>query len=193
MEKSPATATCHSEPFLQEQCGIILFLTFLTWSISNIQRLLPSSCRSCNCKHNPAPKATPAPVLADTKIIKTRNTSEDDETELTHEDIKTVMRNIGFGFGQENGMVFIGNGFVSRIFNDDEPSLQEVRQAFLVFDDNDDGYIDALDLHRVLRSLGLGEGVGVDECEQMIARYDVNKDKRIDLVEFTKVLEASIC
>jgi len=43
------------------------------------------------------------------------------------------------------------------------------------------------------RAKRLGEGVGVDECEQMIAKYDLNNDRRIDIAEFTKVLEAGIC
>ncbi|XP_062197846.1 probable calcium-binding protein CML46 [Phragmites australis] len=192
MEKSPATATSHLEPVLQEPCGIIIFLAFLTWSISKIQRLLPGSCQSCS---SPADKAPPTPVVADKRIIKTRNKNEDDEMELTHEDINAVMRNIGLGFDQENSLACnsIGSECISRLFDDDEPSLHEVRQAFLVFDDNKDGYIDASDLQRVLRSLGLGEGVGVYECEQMIAKYDMNKDMRIDLAEFTKVLEVDIC
>jgi calmodulin len=78
------------------------------------------------------------------------------------------------------------------LFVDDEPSLQEVKMAFSLFDENNDGYINASDLQRVLRGLGL-EGVGLNECEQMIARYDMNKDTRIDFMEFTNVLEASFC
>ena len=121
--------------------------------------------------------------------------NKDDDMELAHEDINTMMRNIGLDFDQENSMVCkcIGNDCIAQIFDEYEPSLQEVWQAFLVFDHNNDGYIDASDLERVLRSLGLGEGVGMDECEQMIAKYDLNNDRRIDIAEFTKVLEAGIC
>ena len=124
---------------------------------------------------------TQTPVITtDKEEIERRNKDQDDEKELTQEDIKTVMRNIGFNLDQENNMS-IGNDSIARIFDDDEPSLQEVRQAFLVFDHNNNGYFDALDLQRVLKSLGLGEGVGMDECEQMIAKYDTNKDGRIDV------------
>ncbi|KAJ1255990.1 hypothetical protein BS78_K123100 [Paspalum vaginatum] len=197
MENSSSTATCYySKPVLQEPCGIIPFLHFLTWCISVFQILHPSSCQSrshsCAC----AEKAVSTPVIADKEVRKTRKKDEDDEMELTQEDIKILMRNIGLNFDQESNdmaCMSIGNDSIARIFNDDEPSLQEVRQAFLVFDQNNDGYVDASDLQRVLRSLGLGEGVGVDECEQMIAKYDTNRDRRIDLAEFTKVLESGIC
>ncbi|RCV38856.1 hypothetical protein SETIT_8G176000v2 [Setaria italica] len=196
MEKSVATTTGHYlETVLQEPCGIILFLEFLAWCISMFNMFLPSSCQSCNCNHSPAEKAVQESILTEKEVTKTRNKNQDNDMELTHDDINVVMRNIGQDFGQENSMVCksIGNDSIARIFDEDEPSLQEVWQAFLVFDHNHDGYFDASDLERVLQSLGLGEGVGVDECEQMIAKYDTNKDRRIDMAEFTKVLEAGIC
>jgi len=135
---------------------------------------------------------TQTPVITtDKEVIERRKKDQDDKTALTQEDIKTVMIRIGFNLDQENSMA-IGNVSIPRIFDDDEPSLQEVREAFLVFDHNNDGYFDASDLQRVLKSLGLGEGVGMDDCEQMIAKYDMNKDRRIDVSEFTKVLESGI-
>jgi calmodulin len=168
---------------------------------------LPStSCQSCNCNCNcyhsrrPAEKAQQESVLTErSEVTKTsrRKNQDSDTEELRCEDVNIVLRNIGqLDFGQENSMVCksnIGNDSVARIFDVDEPSLQEVCQAFSVFDRNNDGYFDASDLERVLRSLGLGDGVGVDECEQMIAKYDTNKDGRIDVAEFTKVLEAGFC
>ncbi|TVU23141.1 hypothetical protein EJB05_30252, partial [Eragrostis curvula] len=193
MENSQDSAA----PFLREPCGLLFILTILTWFISRIQTFVSCSCQSCNCIHKPSktPTPTPAPIVTDKKVIRKRNKNQDDGMELTHEDITTVMRNIGLNFDQESSMAceFIGSDYIPRIFDDDEPSLHEVKQAFLVFDDNKDGYLDASDLQRVFQSLGLREGVGLDECEQMIAKYDMNKDKMIDLVEFTKVLEASVC
>ncbi|CAN6363298.1 unnamed protein product [Urochloa humidicola] len=196
MEKSAGTATClYLEPVLQEPCGIILFLEFLAWCISMFNMFLPSSCKSCSCQpcnHSAAKKEPLESVVTDREVVKTRNKYQDNDMEFTHEDISTMIRNIDLEFDKENSMVCksISNDSIARIFDEDEPSLQEVRQAFLVFDHNNDGYIDASDLEPVLQSLGLGEGIGVDECEQMIAKYDTNNDKRIDIAEFTKVLEA---
>ncbi|AQK49194.1 putative calcium-binding protein CML45 [Zea mays] len=201
MENSSSAAACHCL-VLQEPCGINLFLKFLTWSVSVFQILLPCSCKPCNCNcscscnQGSAEKVIQTPVIttADKEVTETRNKDQDDETALAQEDIKTVMRNIGFNLDQpENGMA-IGDDSVARVFDEDEPSLQEVWQAFSVFDHNNDGYFDASDLQRVLGSLGLREGLGMDECEQMIAKYDTNKDGRIDVAEFTRVLEsAGIC
>ncbi|KAG0530496.1 hypothetical protein BDA96_05G191600 [Sorghum bicolor] len=191
MENSSCAAACHFL-VLQEACVINLFLKFLTWSVSVLQTLLPCSCKCCNCNHSSAEKVTQTPVITtDKEVIERRKKDQDDKTALTQEDIKTVMIRIGFNLDQENSMA-IGNVSIPRIFDDDEPSLQEVREAFLVFDHNNDGYFDASDLQRVLKSLGLGEGVGMDDCEQMIAKYDMNKDRRIDVSEFTKVLESGI-
>lgn len=197
MENSSSSAACHFL-VLQEACSIYLFLRFLTWSVSVFKILLPCSCNcNRNCNQSSAEKVIQTQVITtDKEVIQARSKDQDDETALTQEDIKTVMRNIGINLDQGmNSMVSmsIGSDSIARIFDNDEPSLQEVRQAFLVFDHNNDGYIDASDLQRVLKSLGLGEGVGMDECGQMIAKYDTNKDGRIDAAEFTKVLESGIC
>uniref|UniRef100_A0A8I6WXX2 EF-hand domain-containing protein n=2 Tax=Hordeum vulgare subsp. vulgare TaxID=112509 RepID=A0A8I6WXX2_HORVV len=182
MDKSPATAGCHLEPLFLEPLGILI-LFILTWFISEVQRLLPSSCQSCSC---PVSTTTSPPVLAETS--KAPNKSEYVEMNAKQSDAEIAMRKMGFDFDQEKSCEHI-----STLFDDDEPSFQEVKMAFLVFDENNDGYIDALDLRRVLHNLGLGDRVGVSESEQMIARYDMNNDRRIDLMEFTKVLEDSFC
>lgn len=187
MENAPRALQEPSSCF--EPCGLVLILTILTWCVSRIQILPTSSCQSCS--HNPSNKATVSTVLTGKEVIKTRNKKQDDEIGVTYEDIKSVMRNIGFNFDPENSMACSDIGdYIPQLFNDDEPSLDEVRQAFSVFDVNKDGYLDASDLLRVFQSLGLEE-VGMGECEQMVAKYDMNNDRRIDLVEFTKVLEAS--
>lgn len=192
MAKSPRGL---QEPFsfeqvLQEPCGLVLILTILTWCVSRIHSLRTTSCQSCS--HNPSNKATVPPVLTGKEVIKTRNKKQDDETGMTYEDVKFMMRRIGLNFDDVGLMACSNIGdYVPRLFTDDEPSLDEVRQAFSVFDVNKDGYLDASDLLRVFQGLGLEE-VGMGECEQMIAKYDMNKDRRIDLVEFTKVLEASL-
>lgn len=191
MEKSP---TMYFLPELESQepvCLLILF-TMFTWFISKVQMILPSSCQHCYCVVS---KVTSTPVLADRKISKNLSKHRDDGIEMTHEDVESVMTKMGLDFDHGRTMVYkaIGSNCMSELFDDDEPSLDEVKQAFLVFDEDNDGYIDALDLYRVLRNLGLREGVGVDECEQMIAKYDMNRDRRIDMVEFIRVLEASFC
>jgi calmodulin len=198
MEKSPASsATFCFELVLQEPCGGLLFI--LTWCVSWIQSFHPSRnpCQSL-CTRSPSNKATLAPARTDEQVVETGDTKlQDDEMGLTHEDVEVVVRSIGLSFDRESSVAGDATGSeycMHRLFDEDEPSLHEVRQAFLVFDENEDGYLDASDLQRVFQRLGLGRGVvGLGECEKAIATYDVDKDMRIDFAEFTKVLEASIC
>lgn len=184
-QKSPATAAPHLGPVFQDSFGILFFFTILTWSITRFQRLLPGCCKCCTCA---VPKTTSTSVLADKKTYKTLNENEDDDINVMRSDAEIAMKNMGLNFDIENSIVLktISSEYISMLFDHDEPSLQEVKMAFLVFDENNDGYIDASDLRRVLHNIGLGEQAGIGECEQMIARYDMNKDMRIDMMEFTK-------
>ncbi|KAJ3705766.1 hypothetical protein LUZ61_009471 [Rhynchospora tenuis] len=82
---------------------------------------------------------------------------------------------------------------VSDLFEEKEPSLEEAKEAFSVFDSNSDGFIDASELQRVLSELGFKAEVGLDECQGMIEVHDENKDGRIDFNEFLKFLERGFC
>lgn len=77
------------------------------------------------------------------------------------------------------------------IFEEREPSLDEVREAFEVFDGNKDGFIDEEELQRVMGALGLKEGMEVKNCRRMIGAFDENGDGRIDFHEFVKFMEIS--
>ena len=192
MDKFPATEACYLEPIFQEQLGILIFFTILTWSISKLQRIIPSSRQSCTC---PVSETTSAPVLANAWISKALDRNEYDEVDTMQSDAEAAMRKIGFSFDQEQSLALkaIRSECISTIFVDDEPSLQEVKMAFSLFDENNDGYIEASDLQRVLQNLGLGEAVALSECEKMVARYDTNEDMSLDIMEFSNVLEDSFC
>lgn len=81
---------------------------------------------------------------------------------------------------------------IANMFNVDEPSLGEVQQAFDLFDENCDGYIDETELDSVLKRLGLKE-FSKTECQRMIKIYDRNGDGLIDFFEFCKLVEDSFC
>lgn len=87
----------------------------------------------------------------------------------------------------------LGLDELSILFEEKEPSLEEVKEAFDVFDDNKDGYIDAGELHRVLCSLSFQERFEVKDCRRMIAALDTNGDGRMDFSEFVKFMENSFC
>ncbi|KAI3696392.1 hypothetical protein L1987_79406 [Smallanthus sonchifolius] len=75
------------------------------------------------------------------------------------------------------------------VFDDEEPSLGEVKAAFDVFDVNSDGFIDAFELQRVLCNLGKPEMVKLEACRNMIKGFDINGDELIDFDEFVKLIE----
>ncbi|KAG6488373.1 probable calcium-binding protein CML46 [Zingiber officinale] len=78
------------------------------------------------------------------------------------------------------------------LFTEDEPSWEELRQAFSVFDENGDGFIDDLELRRILQELGVGEGLEVDACRRMIQVQDRDGDGRIDFSDFVRFLEVGL-
>ncbi|XP_043704856.1 probable calcium-binding protein CML46 isoform X2 [Telopea speciosissima] len=85
----------------------------------------------------------------------------------------------------------LGLDGLSLLFEEKEPTSEELKEAFEVFDENRDGYIDAEELRRVLCDLGFMEGLELEECKRMIASFDTNGDGRIDFTEFAKIMEIS--
>ncbi|KAK8511755.1 hypothetical protein V6N13_029346 [Hibiscus sabdariffa] len=80
---------------------------------------------------------------------------------------------------------------IEGLFEEEEPSLMEVKEAFDVFDENKDGFIDAKELRNALFSWGFIKEVSEDDCQRMIKGFDHNFDGRIDFNEFVKVLDTS--
>jgi len=68
-------------------------------------------------------------------------------------------------------------------------SLEELNEAFNVFDENKDGFIEAAELKRVLCCLGLHRDFM--ECRKMINAVDQNGDGLIDHYEFVVLMEQS--
>ncbi|XP_023002517.1 calmodulin-like protein 2 [Cucurbita maxima] len=57
-------------------------------------------------------------------------------------------------------------------------------EAFKIFDVDGDGFIDTVELKRVLECLGLDKGWGIREIEKMVSVVDVNLDGKVDFGEF---------
>jgi len=57
-------------------------------------------------------------------------------------------------------------------------------EAFKIFDEDDDGYIDAMELKRVLDCLGLDKGWDMNTIERMVKVVDLNFDGKVDFGEF---------
>ncbi|EYU24362.1 hypothetical protein MIMGU_mgv1a018524mg, partial [Erythranthe guttata] len=102
------------------------------------------------------------------------------------QDVQIVMENLGLEGSTTFGEIAIN------MFDEREASLDEVREAFGLFDENNDGYIDADELNRVISSIGL-TGFSQRHCKSMIMAFDENCDGRIDFGEFVKILEECSC
>ncbi|PON54129.1 Parvalbumin [Parasponia andersonii] len=125
------------------------------------------------------------------------------DEEFSKEEVKMVMNKLGIMIygGREHGDDYvpqreaIGGEELLGLFEEEEPSLEELKEAFDVFDDNKDGFIDAQELGRVLSNLGLlikeSGSIIRDEClRNMIKNVDENQDGVVDFNEFVKFMES---
>ncbi|CAN7051512.1 hypothetical protein BRARA_G01459 [Brassica rapa] len=114
---------------------------------------------------------------------------------LCIEDAEMVMQSLGLFTDQESEGLqkHYSSEELSNLFEEQEPSLEEVKQAFDVFDENRDGFLDPIDLQRVLSILGLKQGSNLENCRRMIRSFDGNKDGRIDFHGFVKFMENNFC
>ncbi|KAK1267662.1 putative calcium-binding protein CML45 [Acorus gramineus] len=134
-----------------------------------------------------------------TTTTKSEDLGHHGELRLRLAEVEEVMERLGFACDDSEGETstfgeFLGSKDLSTMFEEKEPSLEEVREAFRVFDDDKDGFIGAGDLQRVLTRLGFVEGVKVEACEEMIeAVGGGGGDGRIDFNGFVKCMENSFC
>ncbi|MED6183367.1 hypothetical protein PIB30_037284 [Stylosanthes scabra] len=125
---------------------------------------------------------------------KINNNNEKNNLIVKKDEAKMVMAKLGlFSTPEDCGDEELEEQYDSKefssIFEEQEPSLDEVKQAFDVFDENKDGFIDAMELQRVLCILGLNEARDINNCQKMIRKFDENSDGRIDFNEFVKIME----
>ncbi|XP_038893457.1 probable calcium-binding protein CML25 [Benincasa hispida] len=73
---------------------------------------------------------------------------------------------------------------------DPEELLENLREAFSVYDIDGNGSISAEELHKVLRSLG--DDCSVADCRQMISGVDSNGDGMISFEEFKVMMSTGL-
>lgn len=120
--------------------------------------------------------------------------------ELAYDDIKAVMSRLGIaGWRSDEGLDGGEDGEckecglmegIHTLLEEKEASLEELKEAFYVFDRNEDGFISPKELWSVLRRLG-SEGSSLWDCERMIAEFDEDGDGRINFSEFKSLLESA--
>lgn len=126
---------------------------------------------------------------------------DEQQTLLTGEDVEEILRRIGLVGAEERmdgeGIYRVGHegGEVSRVFDADEPSLEEVRRAFAIFDEDGDGFICPADLRSALERMGFLQA-DVGACRQMIdvascGGSGAGRDGgRMSLSQFVRFLES---
>lgn len=114
---------------------------------------------------------------------------------LSKEEVEMVMRRLGICYVAtkvDNNIseeMRVGEDELKEMFEEDEPNLEEVKEAFDVFDEDKDGFIEAEDLQRVLWRLGLVKDSGINKCVRMIKAVDKNEDGMIDFNEFVNFMK----
>ncbi|GMI66497.1 calmodulin 7, Z-box Binding Factor 3 [Hibiscus trionum] len=67
-----------------------------------------------------------------------------------------------------------------------ENVIDELQEAFKVFDRDQDGFISATELRQVM--MNLGERLTVEEAEQMIREADLDGDGQVSYEEFARMM-----
>ncbi|KAI3452292.1 hypothetical protein Pfo_008957 [Paulownia fortunei] len=124
---------------------------------------------------------------------KNRDEKRVDYQSVCRGEVEMVLRSLGMFCNAEGAKLpaRLDADDLFNIFEERNPSLDEVKEAFDVFDNNRDGFIDAKKLQKVLCALGLKEGSEMENCRRMIGVFDENGDGRIDFDEFVKFMENS--
>lgn len=124
----------------------------------------------------------------------TKQEKKIDDQSLCRGEVEMVLKSLGiFCHGEEANKLpaRLDANEIFNIFEERNPSLDEVKEAFDVFDNNRDGFIDEKELQKVLCALGLKEGLEMEKCRRMIGAFDEDGDGRIDFDEFVKFMENS--
>ncbi|CAL9123121.1 unnamed protein product [Musa acuminata var. zebrina] len=170
---------------LAEPVGFLFLHNILNWIIMMLEKFSLY-----------VPFSTCVSMLLDAQPLKWKTSHPGDEDiSLSSEDVEVVMDSVGLRRNHEGEHLKeeTASDEISSLFEEREPSLEEVKDAFHVFDENNDGYIDAGELQRVLLKLGFTEGLELDACMSMITIYDENHDGKIGFTEFVKLMEISFC
>lgn len=110
---------------------------------------------------------------------------------LHDDDAVTVMALLGLGTEQVCGDSSLEVEGAYDLLQEKESSLDELKQAFAVFDVNGDGFISAMELMSVMSKLRLEEGLEIEDCQRMIGAYDKDCDGKINFEDFRHLLEDS--
>ncbi|XP_017075172.1 neo-calmodulin [Drosophila eugracilis] len=125
---------------------------------------------------------------------------KENEGAITSKEIMQVIRLLGRQPNESEVMSMInevdtdGNGsiavteFCNVILRKmrDTSKEEELRDAFRVFDKQNNGYISATELRSIF--MALGEHIDDEELDEMIREYDLDQDNHINFEEFVNMM-----
>ncbi|XP_026458137.1 probable calcium-binding protein CML45 [Papaver somniferum] len=196
MEKTSANALS-SGISISSLLEVLVFHGILKWVVK-IQKFYSSFLCFFEKSKSQYEKRSFRPELVNQKLSTIHEGEEEekeDDGKLSRADVEVAMHKMRLTCSQDGEKIQerLGLDELLGLFEEKEPSVDEVRGAFDVFDENRDGFIDATELQKVLSALGIREGLSLENCNIMIRRFDDNSDGRIDFNEFVKLMENSFC
>ncbi|KAJ6925092.1 calmodulin-like protein 2 [Populus alba x Populus x berolinensis] len=145
------------------------------------------------CKQEKARQADELMIRALTAVFGMENNGK-----IKKEKARRVVEKLGLiyveGGGEEDQAIFDLPGgaddeevHVEEVLNgleDGSDRHQLLQEAFKIFDENGNGYIEAVELKRVLQCLGLDKGWDMEQIQKMLKAADLNFDGMVDFNEF---------
>ncbi|XP_015065274.1 probable calcium-binding protein CML30 [Solanum pennellii] len=122
------------------------------------------------------------------------------DVSVYRDEVETIMGKLGIfcnpdgdklyheRFDSDNFRDLFGDDDDNNNDNNNSNIMQELGEAFDVFDENRDGFIDEMELQKVLCALGFKEAAELENCRKMILAFDGNKDGKIDFEEFVEMI-----
>ncbi|CAK7340957.1 unnamed protein product [Dovyalis caffra] len=145
-------------------------------------------------------------VLSEKQIVEFQEAfclfDKDGDGCITFEELATVIRSLDHGATEEELHIMIsevdvdGNGTIefgeflnlmARKMKENDAD-EELKEAFKVFDKDQDGYISPNELRHVM--INLGEQLTDEELEQMIREADLDGDGLVNYEEFVRMMLA---
>ncbi|KAG4906513.1 hypothetical protein AAZX31_20G031000 [Glycine max] len=162
------------------------FLSILFFSLQSLGNWVSRNWKSCGTK-KPRSYSSPEPQNHNLNLNFIQH-----GVRLCKEEVIVVMQKLGMSVERDgDGIEDFGEQEITQMSENEVISVEEVKEAFNVFDENKDGFIDAGELQRVLRCLGLERDFV--QCQKMINGIDQNGDELIDHNEFFMLMEQSFC
>lgn len=114
--------------------------------------------------------------------------------ELNHSGLNCRLRNLGLTGGEENSPncpdpcdglkeEVDADDFIGKL-EDASGRSELLHKTFRIFDEDGNGFIEAVELKRLLECLGLDRGCNMGDIDKMVQVVDLNLDGKVDFSEF---------